>query len=321
MFLAHAAGRPPLAVTDERETELSGWLDLVEPTEAELDLASRLTGLRIPRRPELEEIENSSRMSTENDVFYLSMPLVRRVDDNTFVTPIGLVLSRDRLITIRYTDFSVFKTVAEHVERYDTDCAADHVMVMLFEAMIDRLADLLERMGAELDRLSRRIFRSERKRGAAYSKLRSQLRHVGRAEGLVSDIRESLLGLGRIALYVVEHGGDALHAAMCARLTSCRRDIDSLNDYIGDVSGKIHFLLDATLGFINIEQNNGIRLLTVVSIVGIPPTFIASLYGMNFKNMPELNWTYGYYYALTLMAITVVVPMIWFWRRGWLGTQ
>ena len=182
---------PPLAVTDERETELSGWLDLVEPTEAELDLASRLTGLRIPRRPELEEIENSSRMSTENDVFYLSMPLVRRVDDNTFVTPIGLVLSRDRLITVRYTDFSVFKTVAEHVERYDTDCAADHVMVMLFEAMIDRLADLLERMGAELDRLSRRIFRSERKRGDADSKLRSQLRHVGRAEGLVSDIRES----------------------------------------------------------------------------------------------------------------------------------
>ncbi len=322
MFLAHAAGRPPLAVQDERETDLTGWLDLIEPTEAELELASRLTGLRLPRRADLEEIENSSRMSMEQDTFYLSMPLVRRVDDNTFVTPIGFVLSPDRLITIRYTDFSVFKTVARHIEQRDASCAADTVMVMLIEAMIDRLADLLERMGAELDRLSRHIFRGDRNRhGKADKKLRSQLRHVGRTEGLVSDIRESLLGLGRIALYVVEHGGDALHATLRTRLNSCSRDIDSLNDYMSEVSNKIHFLLDATLGFINIEQNNGIRLLTVVSIVGIPPTFIASLYGMNFKVMPELNWTYGYYYALGLMALTVIAPMIWFWRRGWLGTQ
>ncbi len=322
MFLAHAAGRPPLAVQNEHETELAGWLDLIEPTEAELELASRLTGLRIPRRADLEEIETSSRMSMERDTFYLSMPLVRRVDDNAFVTPIGFVLSPDRLITIRYSDFSVFKTVAMHVEQRDASCAADTVMVMLIEAMIDRLADLLERMSAELDRLSRHIFRGDRDRkGGADKKLRNRLRRVGRAEGFLSDIRESLLGLGRIALFVVEHGGDGLHVTLRARLSSCSRDIDSLTDYVSDVSNKIHFLLDATLGFINIEQNNGIRLLTVVSIVGIPPTFIASLYGMNFKVMPELNWTYGYYYALSLMALTVIVPMIWFWRRGWLGTQ
>nr|WP_321984126.1 magnesium transporter CorA family protein [uncultured Lichenicoccus sp.] len=321
MFLAHAAGRPPRAVQDERETEPTGWLDLIEPTDAELQLASRLTGLRIPTRADLEEIENSSRMSMEQEVFYLSMPLVRRVDDNTFVTPIGFVLSPERLITIRYTDFSVFETVARQVEHRDGNCPADTVMVMLIEAMIDRLADLLERMGAELDRLSRHIFRGDRNRRGADRKLRSQLRHVGRTEELRSDIRESLLGLGRIALYVVEHAGDALHGTLRTRLNSCSRDINSLNDYVSDVSNKVQFLLDATLGFINIEQNNGIRLLTVVSIVGIPPTFIASLYGMNFKVMPELNWTYGYYYALTLMALTVIVPMIWFWRRGWLGTQ
>lgn len=132
-------------------------------------------------------------------------------------------------------------------------------------------------------------------------------------------MRDSLLGLGRIALYVGENALHARHATLKPQLGVIERDINSLNDYVGQMNNKVQFLLDATLGFINIEQNNGIRLLTVVSFVGVPPTLIASIYGMNFKDMPELSWNHGYVYALGMMALTIVGPLFVFWRKGWLG--
>ncbi len=324
MFLAHAPGRPALPVRDERDSELASWLDLINPTEAECALAAALTGLRIPTREQLEEIENSSRLMMEGRVFYLSTPLVRRVDDDEIsqVSPIGFVLSPDRLITIRFTAFKTFETVGEHVTDMAGGCGADATLIMLIEAMIDRLADLLERVGAELDMLSNRIFRASKiERDDVDKALRDLLRRVGRSADLLSDIRESLLGLGRIALYVGEHAPAEMHAPLKLPLATIGRDISSLNDYVAQSNNQVQFLLDATLGFISIEQNNGIRLLTVVSFIGVPPTLIASIYGMNFKNIPELNWTYGYFYALGMMALTIAGPLFVFWRKGWLGSR
>lgn len=323
MFLAHPPGRPPLPVRDERDSELAGWLDLIEPTEAECALAAELTGLRIPTREQLDEIENSSRLMMEGDVFYLSTPLVRRLDDDiTLVTPIGFVLSPDRLITIRFTEFLTFETVGKRVSSRDGSCGVDAILILLIEAMIDRLADTLERLGLEMDKLSNRIFRTGKsKREDMDRTLRDLLRRVGRAADLLSDVRESLLGLGRIALYVGEHAPNLLHGSLRTQLTTIGRDINSLNDYVGQTNNQIQFLLDATLGFISIEQNNGIRLLTVVSFIGVPPTLIASIYGMNFKNIPELNWTYGYFYALGMMVLTIAAPLFVFWKKGWLGSR
>lgn len=321
MFVAHPPGRPPLPVRDERDFELAGWLDLIEPTDAECALATKLTDLRIPTRAQLEEIENSSRLMMEGNVFYLSTPLVRRMDDDTsLVTPIGFVLSPDRLITVRFTEFKTFETVGERVRNHSGGCGADTTLILLIEAMVDRLADTLERIGLELDTLSTRIFRvSNVDRSNADKALRNLLRQVGRTADLLSDVRESLLGLGRIALYVGEHAPQGLHATLNAQLATIGRDINSLNDYVAQMNNKVQFLLDATLGFINIEQNNGIRLLTVVSFIGVPPTLIASIYGMNFKNIPELNWNYGYFYALGMMALTIAGPLLVFWRKGWLS--
>ena len=321
MFVAHPPGRPPLLVRDERDSELAGWLDLIEPTEAECALATKLTDLRIPTRAQLDEIENSSRLMMEGNVFYLSTPLVRRLDDDTsLVTPIGFVLSPDRLITVRFTEFKTFETVGERVRNHTGGCGADTTLILLIEAMVDRLADTLERIGLELDTLSTRIFRvGNVERSNADKTLRNLLRQVGRTADLLSDVRESLLGLGRIALYVSEHAPHGLHVTLNAQLSTIGRDINSLNDYVAQVNNKVQFLLDATLGFINIEQNNGIRLLTVVSFIGVPPTLIASIYGMNFKNIPELNWNYGYFYALGMMALTIAGPLFVFWRKGWLG--
>ncbi len=321
MFLAHAPGRAPLPVTDAQQSDLASWLDLVDPSAAEIALAEQLTGLRVPTREQLDEIETSSRLQMEHDVFYLSTPLVRRTDEGVPpITPIGFVLSPDRLITIRFARFQVFETVAKRVTDQQGGCGADDIMILLIEAMVDRLADLLERIGLELDGLSSRIFdASASGRTDADRMLRDMLRQVGRSADLLSDVRESLLGLSRVALYVSENAPNALHASLKTRLATIGRDIASLTEYVAQVDNKTQFLLDATLGFINIEQNNGIRLLTVVSFIGVPPTLIASIYGMNFKNIPELNWYYGYFYALGMMVLSIAGPLLVFWRKGWLG--
>ena len=323
MFLAHAPGRAPVPIRDERDSELASWLDLIEPSDAEYTLAGQVSGLRIPTREQLDEIETSSRLQMENGVFYLSTPLVRRLDDQApLVTPIGFVLSADRLITIRYTAFKTFDVVAKRVSEQTGSCGADTTLILLIEAMVDRLADTLERLGLDLDGLSNRIFRATtRERGNVDQALRDLLSHVGRSGDLLSDVRESLMGLGRIALYVGENATHMPRGTAGAQLATIGRDISSLNDFVAQMNNKVQFLLDATLGFINIEQSNGIRLLTVVSFIGVPPTLIASIYGMNFKNIPELNWTYGYFYALGMMAATVIGPLLVFWRKGWLGTR
>ena len=116
-----------------------------------------------------------------------------------------------------------------------------------------------------------------------------------------------------ITAEVDEYGG-----ALLPRLLTVRQDVASLSDYDAQLTNKVQFLLDATLGFINIEQNNGIKILTVVSVVGIPPTLIASMYGMNFKNMPELQWEYGYLYGIVMIVLSGVIPLLWFRKRGWI---
>ena len=321
MFLAHAPGRASVPVTSERELDLTGWLDLLDPTPEERALAERLTGLRVPTREQLDEIESSSRLQLQGDVFYLSTPLARRIDDGpALVTPIGFVLSADRLITVRFTAFQTFDAVAKRVADSDTGCGADATMILLLEALVDRLADTLEKVGLDLDGLSGRIFGVTASRGTDADKaLRDMLQKVGRAADLLSDVRESLLGLGRIAIYVGEKSGPAVHASLKTHLATIGRDISSLNDYVAQMDNKVQFLLDATLGFINIEQNNGLRLLTVVSFIGVPPTLIASIYGMNFKDIPELKWNFGYFYALGMMVLTIIGPLFLFWRKGWLG--
>jgi magnesium transporter len=187
--------------------------------------------------------------------------------------------------------------------------------------VVDRLADMLEHTGAALETLSKNVFvppEGDHPARARAAFLRGALTQVGRLGTLISHIRDGLLGVVRIVRFVGETAAAWLHEAELRRLKVLERDVVSLNDYDTQLTDKVHFILDAVMGFINIEQNNIFKVLTVVSIVGIPPTFIASLYGMNFKNMPELSWTYGYYYGLALIAASILVPVVWFRRKGWL---
>ena len=301
------------------------WIDLIEPSEHERTTVERATGLCVPDRAAVEEIETSSRLVNENGVLTLSTPMISRDSHGALkVAPLGFVIAPDRLLTIRFAGSQVFDSFAEHWHATAETGAISGMEPFLgiLEVMVDRLADVLEHLGAELDTLSAAVFqRGAETTGPSRRRdefLQRTLADIGQRGERVSHLRDSLLGVGRIVRFVQETAAGWLHENEQRRLKTIERDITSLNDYDVQMTGKIQFLLDATLGFINIEQNNTIKVLTVVSIVGIPPTFVASLYGMNFKNMPELGWTYGYQYGLCLIGLSILVPLIIFWRRGWL---
>ncbi|WP_041247327.1 magnesium transporter CorA family protein [Komagataeibacter medellinensis] len=320
MFLAHRPGAPARTVSTAADGAGAAWLDLLNPTPEEEALAAEVTGLRIPTRSQLDEIESSSRLFMEGDAVYLSTPLVRKTPDDFFVSPVGFVLMHERLLTIRYTGFSAFDVVARQVAGQTTPLSANEAGILLLEAVVDRLADILEHLGQSLDGMSRDVFQSEQPGQAqAATLLRNMLRRVGRSGDLGSSVRDSLLGLERISIFLGENKRHDLSDRLQARLGTVERDIRSLNDFVSQTANKVQFLLDATLGFISIEQNNGMKILTVVSFIGVAPTLVAGIYGMNFHDIPELNWKYGYWYSLALMAATVVLPLLWFWRRGWLG--
>ncbi|HJS86543.1 MAG TPA: magnesium transporter CorA family protein [Acetobacteraceae bacterium] len=327
MILANTGTQPRRPLSPDSAAEHAAhavWLDLLDATEEERAFVERIADLRVPARTELSEIERSSRLAARNEVLTLSTPMISKADGKPpIVTPLGFVLSRDRLLTIRYAPMRSFDSYAEQL--YDAGQPAPGSVAMfvgLLEAIVDRLADVLESIGADLERLSHQIFRPEatgvRRVRRESAILRSTLAEVGRTGEHVSSLRDSLVGISRIFGFVIEVATDWTPPELRGRFTTLRQDIASLNDYDVQITGKVQFLLDATLGFINIQQNNIIKVLTVASIVGIPPTLIAGIYGMNFKAMPELNWAWGYPYGLTLIALSAILPLLWFWRHGWL---
>ena len=299
------------------------WLDLMDPTEAELEAAGQMTGLRVPSRDNIAEIESSSRVFTENGAMYFSMPYSYLGEDGrAHVTPVGFVLSDTILLSLRYRKLPAIDSYAERMGQHGAAGSAA-VFVGLLEAIVDRLADVLERVAADLNRLSQQTFASEdqsahrRTIRRADRELRMVLTEVGRCGDSLGNLRDSVLGIGRIVGYS-QQACAGWSPELVTRLATLRSDVTSLNDYDQQLNSKVSFLLDAVLGFINIEQNNGVKVLTVVSVAGIPPTFVVGLYGMNFKNMPEYGWAWGYEFGWLMIIISVIIPLVWFRIKGWL---
>ena len=303
-------------------TSSAVWIDLLDPTDAERDAAERLTGLRVPSREDVAEIESSSRLYTEAGTLYFSMPYsYLGPDGRSQVVPVGFVLSDTHMLTLRYAVLPAFETFTERFAQLGVQSSAE-AFVGLVEAIVDRVADVLERVASELDGLSKATFNGDRKKKQnarrVDHRLRAILTSVGGCGDTLGNLRDSVLALGRIVAYAQQARAEWAPPELNARLATLRQDVASLNDYDQQLSSKVGFLLDAVLGFINIEQNNSVKVLTVVSVVGIPPTFVVGLYGMNFKNMPEYNWAYGYQYAWALILLSVVVPLVWFRIKGWI---
>jgi magnesium transporter len=298
------------------------WIDLFDPTPEEAATVESATGRAVPSREALSEIETSSRLRQDAGVLYLSTPIVVGGDTpEPELTPMGFVLSPKQLVTVRFASLRLVESAATEMACIQSPSSVG-VFTVLLEAMVDRAADLLEAAGAELDGLSRQTFRNSdvdtRRVARANQSLRRTLSQMGRLGDRLSKIRSSLLGVARLVPYATEMSKDWIAPEFMGRLGAVRADLLSLADYETYLEGKTQFLLDAVLGFINTEQNDLFKILTIVSVVGVPPTLVASIYGMNFAHMPELHWRLGYPYAIGMIVLSAVLPMAWFkWKDWW----
>jgi magnesium transporter len=300
----------------------AAWVDVFQPTQEEDRATEAFLGASLPTREETQEIEFSSRFYTEDGGVYMTAPLLTGIDiGKPVLTPFTIVVSRDRIATLRYEDLRAFRQFLARAMKPGSGCiSAPGVFVGLIEAIVDRSADVLERVSADIDRINQEIFidrrTDTRQRGR---RLEVLVGDIGVQGDLAAKVRESLASLERL----IQFAGLALPSSFAkgsskARLKLAGRDIRSLEDQVNFLSNKINFLLDATLGLISVQQNEVIRILTVATGIFFPPTLIATIYGMNFHNMPELSWSWGYPASILLMVASAVLPFVYFKRRGWL---
>lgn len=297
------------------------WFDLVTPTLPEDKLLERTIGIAIPTREEMQEIEVSSRLYVENGARYMTATLMCQSDTATpRTTPVTFILTGHKLITVRYDEPKPFALISNKLARTcSPTIAGETIMMELLDAVIDRAADILERAGAEIDRVSHDIFEPEGRRVDRTITYRFILKTIGRKGDLTSKVRESLVSIGRLVLFLANEA-DAMKwpKEMRAQLKSMQRDVASLSDHATYLANKVTFLLDAMLGVMSVEQNNIIKIFSIAAVVLLPPTLVATVYGMNFKNMPELSWEYGYPMAILLMLLAAVLPYYWFKWKRWL---
>ena len=296
------------------------WIDLKSPTVAEEKMVEDLIGIEVPTREDMQEIEISSRLYIENGARYMTASLISGTDTTEpRVTPVSFILAAHRIVTVRYDDPKAFPLVEAKLARgCPSNLSGDMVLLDLLESVVDRSADILERVGADVDSVSAQIFETSAERGHArsYSQI---LRTIGRKGDLTSKVRESLVSIGRlISFTAVENEAGRWSKEHRAQLKTLQRDVQSLSDHASYLSSKITFVLDAMLGVVNLEQNNIIKLFSVMAVVLMPPTLIASVYGMNFKFMPELEFPYAYPMVLGLMLCAAIGPYLFFKWKKWL---
>jgi magnesium transporter len=297
------------------------WIDLLNPTEDEEKKVERALKFDVPTREEQLEIEASSRLYQENGAYFMTATLLYTSEQgDPRTTPATFILAGQRLVTVRYAEPRAFSIYIARCNRTETDLKnGPAVLIGLLETIIDRLADFIERLQAEVEGLSHSIF--DIKGGAASRQRRFDviLRAIGREGEITSKARESAHSLGRLLTFFIHAANERKEVKpLQARIRTAARDVTSLTDYATFLSGKIIFLLDATLGGIQIQQNDIIKIFSVAAVVFLPPTLIASIYGMNFRFMPELSWWFGYPLAIVLMILAAVLPYLYFKRRGWL---
>ncbi len=296
------------------------WIDLLNPEPDEVKPLSNHLGINIPDREDMEEIEISSRLYRENGAVFMTAIIPADTDgDEPEMAPVTFVLCGSQLITVRYHDPRAFTTFPRQAQRTAMNLPdADTILIGLLEAIIDRLADVLERAGRDIDEVSALIFRKTSTKDEPKN-FQGILEKIGRKGDLNSHIRDSLVTLERLASFIGSVMMDRNSGSeVRERIKTLSGDARSLTDHSGFVSQKITFMLDASLGMVNIQQNATIKIFSVVAVIFLPPTLIASIYGMNFENMPELSWLFGYPFAIGMMIAAAILPYLYFKYRGWL---
>ena len=303
-------------------TDASVWLDLLDPTPQEDKHVETALGIEIPTRAEAREIEASSRLYLENGAHYMTTYIMYGLEQaNPGSSNLTFILSGKRLVTVRYCEPKAFPFFLQRVERGEARCSSGPaIMIGLLETLLHRKADLIERIQDEVDRMAQSLFNLNGTRttkpGVNFSDV---LKGTGRGADIIARAQESAVSIDRALTFFSTAVRDKTDDAdLPERIDAARRDNTSLMEHMKFLQGRTNFLLDATLGMINTEQNQIIKLFSVMAVMLMPPTLIASVYGMNFKNIPELSFEYGYPMAICMMILSGVIPFIYFRRKGWL---
>jgi len=311
----------PQAPSPHGREALAGkvWIDLIEPTEAERAAFEAAFALRVPSKAELGEIEATSRLQVVDGTLYMTAPMIFAGENEPwFPSPTGFVLSQRVLMTVRFAPSTAFDAAAK-------DCAAEAklepatMFASLLEALVDHLADLLEGESRHLDDVSHSIFRPEHEKlSHETAMLRQLMIRTGRTSERMARIHYTLVCLDRMAKFAAERARDWLPHEVPPRLQAVSSDVASLVQFSEGLVSRVQLLQDAAAGIINIDQNDVMKVLTVASVVGIPPVLIAGIYGMNFKNIHEYDWAWGYQWGLALIVISAIIPFVWFKWKDWI---
>jgi magnesium transporter len=301
--------------------EAAVWIDLLNPSKEEERQVEGLLGIEMPTREEMHEIEVSSRLYQERGAHYMTATVIFQIDaPEPQSTAITFILTEKHLVTLRYAEPRAFPLFLSRAGKGDTTCdSAIAVMLGLMEAIIDREADLIERLQAETEKLAQAVFTMKGGTSTRSRRYDVVLKQIGKAGEVAAKARESFLSIERVLTYLAQVANARKDAdPVRRRIKTETRDVLSLSDHLTYLHARITFMLEATLGMVSIEQNQIIKLFSVVSVMLMPPTLVASIYGMNFKHMPELEFTLGYPMALLLMVLSAVLPFLYFRSKGWL---
>lgn len=319
-----ALGLQPVDIVAENVDLLNDarWIDLLSPNKQEEKLVEKYLDLDIPTKKEMQEIEPSNRLYKEGNTLFMTATMVSQSDSsNPSTDAVTFILTDKRLITVRYIEPHSFSLFISRLSRtYKNETQAEQLLIGLLESTVDRLADILENITHNLDHYSQLIFRPGQSNGNSQERTdyTSLLQNIGANGDLGTKARDSLVSFNRLVYYLGQTFGSKFEAEFQLNMSIIKKDIDALSDHASFISTKVSFLLNATLGMVNIEQNNIIKIFSVAAVIFLPPTLIASIYGMNFSFMPELDWRLGYPIAIMLMLISAWLPYRYFKKRKWL---
>ena len=301
------------------EPEQAVWIDLTAPSPDQVALV-RAMGVDVPTLDDMEEIEISNRLYREAGLDYMTIVVPSIGLGDTPVTgPVCFVLGKDRLITVRYQRFRPFETYPTRADKTGPGCdAPDLIFLGLIEEITGRIADILEGAGKALDGLMREVFAPGP--GVDGPKvLQSNLEKTGLQSEIVAKVQLSLLTTERaLAFYQHSIADRPNHEVQRAAISGLLADLRSLSVHGDYLSNRVSQATEATLGMINLAQNAAVRSLSVVAVLFLPPTLIASVYGMNFRVMPELDQPWGYPLAIGLMVLSAAIAWAVSKWKGWL---
>ena len=299
------------------------WIDALAPTPEEIGFLRRVLGVEPPTLAQMLEIESSSRLYRSHGALFATLPIARREASGASSTsPLGFVVTPSALLSVHFEPLTACAPAKVTATSGERGIAGPFgAFVAMVETIVDHIADELEGVTGALEQQSQTIFSAPtpaRRRQNQSEALRGAIVGLGQARAFNSHIGETLLSLTRMTPFIIGEAAERLPAEARPRFDRIDRDVASLAAHESRLSERIQFLLDASLGLIGVEQNDIFKVLTMVSVVGIPPTLLASMYGMNFKNMPEYDWPWGYQYGLTVIFLSGLLPLLWFkWRRWW----